>query len=45
MKEPSENVRDDRQGQNREQIFGFEAEEGDSRAEIAVNRCHFKRHI
>jgi len=38
VKKPSENVRDDRQGENREQVFGFQAEKRDSRPEIAVRR-------
>src|SRR5579863_4545603 len=45
MKKPSENVRDDRQGEDRKQVFGFESEKCDSCPEIAVRRCNFKRHL
>src|SRR5579863_4148291 len=45
IEKPAQNVCDDREGQDGEQVFRFQPEEGDASSKIAVHRCHFQCHL
>jgi hypothetical protein len=44
VQEASQHVRDNRQGENREEVLGFETEKGDSRSEVALHGSDIKSH-